>query len=116
MQQLLWYLFVGTRGGLNRLRIVEALNDRPYNAHQLSELLGLDYRTTRHHLRIMLDNHLVANPTPTSYGSLYFLGGLIQEEGETMAKICEALASPNVAKHTRGAQRNLQRGRPHPAA
>ncbi len=50
LRQLLWYLIAGTRGGMNRARILEALHERPYNANQLSETLGLDYRTIRHHL------------------------------------------------------------------
>jgi len=53
LRQLLWYLIAGTRGGMNRARILEALHERPYNANQLSETLGLDYRTIRHHLELL---------------------------------------------------------------
>ena len=59
MKQLLWYLLAGTRGGLNRIRILEALLERPYNAHQLSEELELDYRTMRHHLDVLTKNHIL---------------------------------------------------------
>ena len=52
-RSLLWYLLVGTRGGPNRIRILEELRQRPYNAHQLAEALGVDYRTVRHHLVLL---------------------------------------------------------------
>ncbi|HZY69537.1 MAG TPA: winged helix-turn-helix domain-containing protein [Thermoplasmata archaeon] len=73
MDQMLWYLLAGTRGGANRLRLLGLLKARPYNANQLSELLGLDYRTVRHHLRLLVKNGLLANPSEELYGSLYFL-------------------------------------------
>jgi len=87
MDQLLWYLFTGTRGGLNRLRIVELLYDRPYNAHQIAGLTGLDYRTVRHHLSVLTRHHVLANPAPENYGSLYFLGGLTRSQWSTVLEI-----------------------------
>ena len=78
MEQLLWYLLAGTRGGLNRIRILDALLERPYNAHQLSEKLGLDYRTMRHHLDLLTKNNVLARPTGDAYGSLYFLSGIMK--------------------------------------
>ncbi len=76
VEQLLWYLLAGTRGGPNRIRILEAIAERPYNAHQLTELLNLDYRTVRHHLDILVKNNVLARPTGDAYGSMYFLSGL----------------------------------------
>lgn len=73
LRQLLWYLIAGTRGGVNRARIIEALRSRPYNAHQLSEVLGLDYRTVRHHLDLLRENGLIAQPAGSAYASPYFL-------------------------------------------
>ncbi len=73
VRQLLWYLIAGTRGGMNRARIIEALHERPYNANQLSETLGLDYRTIRHHLDLLQKNGLITRPSGDAYASPYFL-------------------------------------------
>ncbi len=79
MRQLLWYLLAGTRGGPNRARILEALHERPYNAHELSEVLGLHYRTVRHHLELLRDNGLLTQPMGDAYASPYFLSPLLEE-------------------------------------
>ena len=78
MDQMLWYLLASTRGGPNRLRILGLLKDRPYNAHQLTELLSLDYRTVRHHLRVLVENGLLVNPAEERYGSLYFVSAITE--------------------------------------
>jgi len=72
MEQALWYLFAGTRGGENRARIVHALEDRPRNANQLAEHLAVDYNTVRHHLDMLVD-HDVVEKGDEDYGALYFL-------------------------------------------
>ncbi len=79
MRQLLWYLLAGTRGGPNRVRILEALHERPYNAHELAEALGLHYRTVRHHLELLRTNGLVSRPMGDAYASPYFLSPLLEE-------------------------------------
>ena len=78
LRQLLWYLIAGTRGGMNRARILEALHERPYNANQLSEALGLDYRTIRHHLELLQRNGLVSRPTGDAYASPYFVSSYLE--------------------------------------
>lgn len=93
MDQLLWYMFAGTRGGPNRLRIVELLRERPFNAHQLSDLTGLDYRTVCHHLKVLVQNHVLVAPRPGAYGSLYFLSGLTTAEWSTVESIRSKLRS-----------------------
>ena len=42
MEAALWYVLTGTRGGENRIRLLRALDERPRNANQLAEDLGLD--------------------------------------------------------------------------
>ncbi|MGZ7116913.1 MAG: ArsR/SmtB family transcription factor, partial [Methanobacterium sp.] len=59
MEKLLWWLITGKRGGTNRARIIKKLKDRPYNANQLSKELNLDYKTIRHHLRVLEENKVI---------------------------------------------------------
>jgi DNA-binding transcriptional ArsR family regulator len=87
VDQLLWFLLAGTRGGLNRMRILEALKERPYNAHQLAELLHLDYRTMRHHLDLLVENNVLARPSGDAYGALYFVSGLMKGHWATFDEI-----------------------------
>jgi len=72
MEQALWYLFAGTRGGENRARIVHALDERPRNANQLADHLAVDYNTVRHHLDMLVE-HDVVEKGDEDYGALYFL-------------------------------------------
>ncbi len=78
LRQLLWYVIGGTRGGANRARIIEALKERPRNAHQLAEALGLDYRTIRHHLDLLLRNGLLTRPAGDAYAAPYFLSAYLE--------------------------------------
>lgn len=73
MKRLLWWLLAGSRGGENRGRLLLALRDMPRNAHQLSADLGLDYKTVRHHLKVLQDNGVVAPSGPDQYGAVYLL-------------------------------------------
>jgi predicted transcriptional regulator len=70
-RSLMWYLLFGTRGGPNRRRLLEELVRSPANAHQLSESIGLDYRTVRHHLRILERNGAVIRPVGDAYATPY---------------------------------------------
>ena len=72
MEQALWYLLAGTRGGANRVRIIEALDDRPRNVNRLSEDLDLDYKTVEHHIE-MLEEYDIVEAGGNDYGQMYFL-------------------------------------------
>lgn len=63
---------------MNRVRIIEALRGRPYNAHQLAETLHLDYRTVRHHLELLQKNGLITRPAGDAYASPYFLSTYLE--------------------------------------
>jgi DNA-binding transcriptional ArsR family regulator len=70
MEAVLWYVLTGTRGGTNRVRILQALDDRPRNANQLADDLDLDYKTVRHHLDVLVDNGVV-EASGDEYGAIY---------------------------------------------
>jgi DNA-binding transcriptional ArsR family regulator len=73
MKRVLWWLLAGSRGGENRGRILLALQAMPRNAHQLSEALGLDYKTVRHHLKVLQENGVLVPSGPDQYGAVYLL-------------------------------------------
>lgn len=86
MEQVLWYLIAGTRGGENRARIVRALDDRPYNANQLASHLDLEYNTVRYHLDMLID-HNVLETGGDEYGKLYFFTDQFEQHHEQFERI-----------------------------
>jgi predicted transcriptional regulator len=81
MKRVLWYLIAGSRGGANRARIIKTLHDRPYNVNQLSLELDLDYKTIKHHIKVLEDHNIIINSTgEKKYGTMYFLSNRMEEE------------------------------------
>lgn len=89
MERLLWHLLVGTRGGLTRGRLIERIAERPYNANALAAALVLDYKTVRHHLRVLEANRIVAPSKSEGYGVLYFLTPQFEEHMPEFRRIWE---------------------------
>ena len=88
MEQALWYLFVGSRGGSNRAKIVSIIDDRPHNANQLAESLDLDYNTVRYHLE-KLESHDVVEAGQDGYGAMYFLTDRFENHREEFREILQ---------------------------
>lgn len=86
IERLLWWLIAGSSGGLNRGRIIHALNERPYNANQLTKKLNLDYKTVRHHIEILDKNNLITS-TGSKYGKMYSISSLLEENYEVFDEI-----------------------------
>jgi len=77
-KHLLQWLIAGTRGGVNRAQIINAIRAEPRNANQLGGLLGVDYRTIRHHLDVLEKNGLLTS-MGDRYGKMYFLSSELEE-------------------------------------
>lgn len=90
MEKALWYLLAGTRGGENRARIIESLDERPRNANQLSEHLEVDYNTVRHHLDMLVD-HNVLECSGDEYGAMYFLTDQFKHNREVYDQITDQM-------------------------
>jgi DNA-binding transcriptional ArsR family regulator len=86
MRKVLWWLIGGARGGKNRLRIIQALDDQPMNANQLSNDLDLDYKTVRHHLD-MLEENGVLETMGDGYGTMYFLTDQMQDNLDVLEEV-----------------------------
>lgn len=78
LKYLLGWLIAGTRGGLTRAKIIKALKEAPRNANQLANLLKMDYRTIRHHLKVLLKNRIITS-AGEGYGLTYFLSPMMEE-------------------------------------
>ena len=89
-KRLLWFVFAGTRGGLNRLRIVSALRKNPMNTNQLSNELGLDYKAIQHHLKVLTKNNLIEKEG-VKYGITYFISGFLEKNMDVLEEIANKL-------------------------
>ena len=78
LKYLLGWLIAGTRGGVTRSKIIETLKENPQNANQLASLLGMDYRTIRHHLKVLKKNRIITS-AGNGYGITYFLSPEMEE-------------------------------------
>jgi len=76
-RKLLLYLFTSTRGGFTRLRIIIHLLDRPYNTHQLSQVLDLDYKAVQHHMKVLQKNNMVSK-VGEKYGAIFHLSNFLE--------------------------------------
>lgn len=72
--------------GVERVRLLSVLNDRPRSDYELANVFNLDYRTIKHHLAALLEG----NPVQTNsklYGNIYLLTDRARHEWRTIATI-----------------------------
>jgi DNA-binding transcriptional ArsR family regulator len=86
MRRVLWWLLGGSRGGRNRLRVIRTLHETPMNAHQLSQALELDYKTTRHHLELLCENDVLTT-MGDDYGKTYFLSDRMEANLDVLEQV-----------------------------
>jgi predicted transcriptional regulator len=98
IERLLWWLFAGTAGGLNRGRIIEDLLKMPQNANGLAENLALDYKTITHHLKILEKNRLITS-TGGGYGRMYFPSQLLDENMDYFDEIWGKIGKNKIKKN-----------------
>ncbi len=94
-RRLLWWLLAGSRGGINRARILLALHDMPSNANQLAEQLGLDYKTIRYHLDLLLKHEAIV-PQGEGYGTVYFISDDIEENFNDFREIWDRIGQKRI--------------------
>jgi predicted transcriptional regulator len=80
--RLLWFLFAGTRGGDNRIKILDLLIKNPLNINKISEELQLDYKTIQHHIHVLEKNNLITK-IGDKYGVLYFISNYMEKNIES---------------------------------
>ncbi len=90
LKYILGWLIAGTRGGVTRAKIISALRESPQNANQLATLLEMDYRTIRHHLKVLQKNKLVTS-AGEGYGTTYFLSTLLENDYAAFEEIVKRI-------------------------
>lgn len=89
-KRLFWYLFAGSRGGENRIKIILRLKEQPYNTNQLAEAMGLDYKAIQHHLDVLTKNNLIIKQGE-KYGVLFFISPYLEVNMDAFEEICNKI-------------------------
>ena len=76
-KRLLWFVFAGSRGGLNRLKIISKLKENPFNTNQLAKEMGLDYKAIQHHIRVLEKNNMITK-VGEKYNVTYFISTYLE--------------------------------------
>ncbi len=97
IKKILWWLLAGTVGGINRGRIIEILANKPMNANELAKELDLDYKTVRHHLKILEKNSLVTS-MGEGYAKVYFISELLEQNMKYFYEIWDKIGKNKIKK------------------
>ena len=60
------------------------------NANQLAETLGMDYKTVRHHLSVLLKNRLILGEGE-GYGIMYFVSPEFEQAYDEFMRIWDRI-------------------------
>ena len=82
----MYWLLSGSRGAGNRLRILSFVEKRPCNLNELSKGVGLNYKTTQHHVSLLLENRLLV-AKGSKYGQVLFPSEALHEKQELFKKL-----------------------------
>ena len=85
-KRLLWFVFAGSRGGLNRLKIISKLRENPFNTNQLAKEMGLDYKAIQHHIRVLEKNNMITK-VGEKYNVIYFILTYLEVNMEAFEEI-----------------------------
>jgi predicted transcriptional regulator len=93
-RRLLWYLFAGSKGGENRIKIINLLQETPLNINRMAEILNLDYKGVQHHVDVLEKNNLVSR-MGEKYGIMYFISNYLESNMDTFKEIVNKLNKQN---------------------
>ena len=77
IKMLFWSVFAGSKGCINRVKIVLQLKQTPLNTNQLCKRLELDYKIVERHLEILEKQNLVTK-VGYRYGAIYLLCPILE--------------------------------------
>jgi predicted transcriptional regulator len=77
--KILYWLILGTAGGLTRAKIIKQLKENPSNINQLKKKLHMNYGTIHHHIEVLEKYNLIES-TEEKYNKMYFLSDELETE------------------------------------
>jgi predicted transcriptional regulator len=89
-KRLLWFIFMGSKGGLNRIRLISHIRNRPLNANQLAKEMNLDYKAIQHHVGVLEKNNLITR-VGDKYGATFFMSTFLEVNLEVFDEIVHKL-------------------------
>ena len=89
-KRLLWFVFAGSRGGMNRLKIIQAIQKTPLNANQLAKELGIDYKAIIHHVMVLEKNNLITR-IGEKYNVTFFISTFLEANLDSFLQIVQKL-------------------------
>ena len=90
-RRLLWYLIAGSKGGENRVKIINLLQETPLNINRMAEVLNLDYKAVQHHIDVLEKNNLVSR-MGEKYGIMYFVSNYLESNIDTYKEIVSKIS------------------------
>ena len=90
-KRLLWYLFAGSKGGENRVKIINLLQETPLNINRMAKVLNLDYKAVQHHIDVLEKNNLVSH-MGEKYGIMYFVSNYLESNIDTYKEIVSKIS------------------------
>jgi len=89
-KRLLWFVFAGSRGGLNRLKIISKLKENPFNTNQLANKMGLDYKAIQHHIKVLEKNNMITR-IGEKYAVSFFISPFLEANMASFEEIEQKL-------------------------
>ena len=97
-KMILWSVIAGTRGGVNRAKILNVIKETPSNANKIATILHLDHKTVLHHVKILSKNELIAK-ADKEYGAEYYLTQIMKDNQNVLEEIVAKIKKPEEDNH-----------------
>ena len=91
-KMILWSIIAGTRGGINRAKILNLIKETPMNANKIATVLNLDHKTVVHHVKILSKNELVKK-AEKNYGAEYYLTQIMKDNQSALEEIMSKIGT-----------------------
>ncbi|MFZ0183536.1 MAG: winged helix-turn-helix domain-containing protein [Nitrosotalea sp.] len=89
-KRLLWFIFMGSKGGLNRIRFISLIRNKPLNANQIAKEMNLDYKAIQHHVGVLEKNNMITR-VGDKYGATFFISTFLEVNLDVFDEIVSKL-------------------------